>query len=273
MNISTNFITADFLFILGSGVLVAAAGSLLGIFLVSRKMALVSDALSHVALPGVGLAFILNFDIFWGVLLALIPVLLVLNLIEQKVRIDFSTLVGIIFAFSLAVGVFLLPGEELLEGLFGDIGKIMKKDFLITMVTVSFVAIFIIKYYRELLLISFSEEWARIKKTKVTFINALFYVSLALIIALGIKIIGALLISSLLIIPASSAINLARNSKEMIILSLLFGVLGMTAGLLFAESVAEITSFAGPVVIIAQTAIFAFTFAVKKIRSKKSSAK
>lgn len=266
MNTATNILNNDLLVILISGALIAAASSLLGIFLISRRMALVSDALSHVALPGVGLAYILQFDIFFGVLIALIPVLLFLNFLEQKVRVDFSTLIGIIFAFSLAVGVFLLPGEELLEGLFGDISTVSKKDLLMAVVLAAFIILFIIKYYRDLILISFSEEWAKIKNININFINILFYLALAFTIALGIKLIGALLVSSLLIIPASSAINLAKNSKEMIIFSVILSALGMTAGLYFSYNIASITSFAGPVIIVAETIIFAITFGLKKFR-------
>lgn len=266
MNIITNILSSDLWVILLSGILIAAASSLLGIFLISRRMALVSDALSHVALPGVGIAYLLQFDIFFGVLIALIPVLLFLNFLEQKVRVDFSTLIGIIFAFSLAIGVFLLPGEELLEGLFGDISTVSKKDLLMAGVLAALIIFFVIKYYRDLILISFSEEWARIKNINVNFINILFYLALAFVIALGIKIIGALLVSSLLIIPASSAINLAKNSKEMIILSVILGTLGMTAGLYFSYSIASITSFAGPVIIVGETIIFAITFGLKKFR-------
>lgn len=266
MNTIINFLNSGFGIILLSGILIAAASSLLGIFLISRRMALVSDALSHVALPGIGLAYLLHFNIFWGVLIALIPALLFLNFLEQKVRIDFSTLVGIVFAFSLAIGVFILPGENLLEGLFGNINAISKNDFLMTGFIALLIIIFIIKYYHNLLLISFSEEWARIKNINVNFINMLFYLALALIIALGIKIIGALLVSSLLIIPASSAINLAKNSKEMIIFSVILGVLGMTTGLYFAYTIANITSFAGPIIIITETIVFALTFIFKKFR-------
>lgn len=266
MNIITNILNNDLLIILLSGILIAVASSLLGIFLISRRMALVSDALSHVALPGVGLAYLLHFDIFWGVLIALIPALIFLNFLEQKARIDFSTLIGIVFAFSLAIGTFILPSEELLEGLFGDISAVSKNDFLTAGVLALLVIFFVIKYYRDLLLISFSEEWAKIKNINVNFINIIFYLTLALIIALGIKMIGALLVSSLLIIPASSAINLAKNSKEMLIFSVILGTLGMATGLYFAYSIANITSFAGPIIIIAETIIFALTFALKRFR-------
>lgn len=266
MNIITNILNNDLWIILLSGILIAVASSLLGIFLISRRMALVSDALSHVALPGVGIAYLLHFDIFWGVLIALIPVLLFLNFLEQKVRVDFSTLIGIIFAFSLAIGVFLLPGEELLEGLFGNISTVSKKDLLMASAIALLIIFFIIKYYRDLLLISFSEEWAKIKNVNINFINILFYLSLAFTIALGIKIIGALLVSSLLIIPASSAINLAKNSKEMIIFSVILGSLGMAVGLYFSYSIVSITSFAGPIIIIAETIIFAATFVLKRFR-------
>lgn len=266
MNILTNILNSDFQIILLSGILISVVSSLLGIFLISRRMALVSDALSHVALPGVGLAYLLHFDIFWGVLIALIPVLLFLNFLEQKARVDFSTLIGIIFAFSLAAGVFILPGEELLEGLFGDISTISKKDLLMSGALSLLIIFFVIRYYRDLLLISFSEEWAKIKNININFINILFYLALAFTIALGIKLIGALLVSSLLIIPASSAINLAKNSKEMIIFSVFLGVLGMAAGLYISHSIASITSFAGPVVIVAETIIFGVTFGLKKMR-------
>lgn len=265
MNMSIKIFTNPDFVIFGGGILLAVTASFLGVFLVSRKMALISDALSHVALPGIGLAYILNFDIFLGAILVLAPVLFLLILIERKTKLDFNSLIGIIFALSLAVGVFILPNEELLEGLFGNIGGLYGRDFILIALFSALILAFLIKYYRELMLISFSEEWAKIKKINIFYLNVMFFFATALVISLGIKLIGALLISSLLIIPASSALNLARNAKQMIFFSVICGAFGITFGLYFAKT-ANITSFTGPVIIISETIIFALTFVLKKFR-------
>lgn len=265
MNMSINsFNNPDFI-IFGSGAILAIVASFLGVFIVSRKIALISDALSHVALPGIGIAYLLNFDIFWGALLALIPVLLVLTLMQRKTRLDFNALVGIIFALSLATSVFILPGEELLEGLFGNISEMRSRDLFIIAASSAIILTFLIKYYRELMLISFSEEWARLKRINIFYLNIIFFFAVALVIALGIKLIGALLISSLLIIPASSALNLARNARQLVFLSIIIGALGVSSGLYFAKA-ADITSFTGPVIIIFETIFFALSLILKNAR-------
>ncbi|OHA13771.1 MAG: hypothetical protein A2909_02000 [Candidatus Tagabacteria bacterium RIFCSPLOWO2_01_FULL_39_11] len=255
------FFESNFL-IYASGALIALAGSFLGVFVISRKMALVSDALSHVALPGVGIALLLGIDIFWGALAFLMTSLFLVNKIKSKTRLSEETLVGIIFTFSIAIGVLLLPGEELLESLFGDIDALGQNDFWIILAGAILIIIFSFKFFREFSLVSFSEDWARIQKINVPFMNFLFFSLLALSVAIGIKLIGALLMSSLLIIPAAASLNISRNFFQTTIISVIFGVVGMIAGLYFTSIFPAIPS--GPAVVLVEILFFGLSFLFKK---------
>jgi zinc transport system permease protein len=245
-----------------SGILIALAGSFLGVFVISRRMALVSDALSHVALPGVGAAFILGIDIFWGALVFLMAALFLVSRIKNRTRLSEETLVGIIFTFSIAIGVLLLPGKELLESLFGNIESLAMQDFWIILAGAFLIITVSLKFFREFSLVSFSEEWARIQKINVSFINFLFFSLLAVAVAIGIKLIGTLLMSSLLIIPAAASLNISRNFFQMAVASVIFGITGMVAGLYFASVFPVFPS--GPAVVLAEVALFGISFLFKK---------
>src|SRR3990167_10554149 len=107
--------------ILIAGAFIAAAGGLLGSFALLRRMALVGDALSHVALPGLALGLLFHFNVFFGALAFLLFGTTVIWAIEHRTRIPVDTLVGVLFVVALALGSLLSPKEELLETLFGNI--------------------------------------------------------------------------------------------------------------------------------------------------------
>src|SRR3989344_6063257 len=102
-------------------IFVAANASLLGTFAILKRMALVGDALTHVALPGMALGLLFNFNPFWGALLFLLVATFGIWLLEHYSQLSVETLVGIFFSASLAVGVLLTPDAELVDALFGKI--------------------------------------------------------------------------------------------------------------------------------------------------------
>ncbi|MFA5987575.1 MAG: metal ABC transporter permease, partial [Candidatus Paceibacterota bacterium] len=121
-------------FIAITAAFVGAAAGYLGSFMVLRKMALVGDAMSHVALPGLAVALVLGYNPFWGALLALIMATFVIWILEDKTSISTEALVGILFTTSLAVGILIVPDHELLEALFGDISKVGVYESVVAMV-------------------------------------------------------------------------------------------------------------------------------------------
>ena len=110
------------------GAMIAAASGVLGSFALLRRMALVGDALSHVAFPGIALGLMFNFNPFLGALAFLILGISIIWLIEHKTKLPVDTLVGIMFSLALALGAMLVPEEIIEEVLFGNIMAVSGLD-------------------------------------------------------------------------------------------------------------------------------------------------
>src|SRR3989344_8301409 len=108
---------------LAVGILISLGAGYVGSFMVLRRMSLVGDALSHVALPGIAVSILLNINPFFGAFAALFLAIVLIWFLEKRTELPSETLVGIMFTLSLALGLLLTPEPELLEALFGDITK------------------------------------------------------------------------------------------------------------------------------------------------------
>jgi ABC-type Mn2+/Zn2+ transport system permease subunit len=227
-------LTTNFWLVLVAGSLVAAAGGLLGSFALLRRMALVGDALSHVALPGIALGLIFNFNPFFGSLVFLILGTLLIWLIEHKTKLPVDTLVGVFFALALAIGALLVPETEILEALFGDISKINFIDFWVVAIASAAIIGLILFLSRRLMLTMISRDLALSAGLKPHALEFLFLMIFALTVAIGVKFVGALLMGSLVVIPAATARNLAGSMKSYMSLSVFLGVIGAVIGILIS---------------------------------------
>src|SRR3989344_4989268 len=136
-----NFNSINFLQLI-SALFLGLASGYLGSFMVLRRMALVGDALSHVALPGVALGLIFSFNPLFGAFATLFAGIVGIWLIENKTELSTESLVGLFFTVALAVGILLTPEPELLEALFGDISKISQFDVILVTIF-SFIVVFV----------------------------------------------------------------------------------------------------------------------------------
>ena len=165
------------------------------------------------------------------------------------------------FTLSLTLGLLLTPEPELLEALFGDITQIQYLDFIITLVSV--IAIFIVmkKISEKLMLGIVSKEMAQANKIPINKINFVFLFLVAVIVALGLKVVGTLLMGALVIIPAATAKNTSVNLSQYTKLSMVFGVLSAFLGLLAATYIG-ITP--GPTIVLTAGIIFMVTLFFKR---------
>lgn len=218
--------------VLLAGGFVAAAGGLLGSFALLRRMALVGDVLSHVALPGIALGLLFNFNVFLGSLAFLLVGIFLIWMVEHKTRLPVDTVVGVFFALALAVGALLTPEQDILEALFGDITKLGRFDFWWVML-LSLLIIFLLLYFsKRFILTLISTDLSRSAGFQPHRLELLFLLIFALAVAVGIKFVGALLMGSLIIIPAAASRNLSRSMSSYLLLSALLGVLGAVLGIL-----------------------------------------
>jgi len=235
------------------GISVGVAAGYLGSLMVLEKMALVGDALSHVALPGLALGILYGFNPFFGAFTFLFASAVIIWQLSRITKLSFETLVGAVFTLALAVGILIIPEPELLEALFGDITTVGLIDTIIAVV-VSTVAIFLTKtIYKGIVLGMISEELAISKGIKVARINLLYLLLVSLAVAIGIKITGTLLVGFLVITPAAAAKTVSSNLSRYSMLSSIFGGVSASSGVLLSS---YLNLNSGPLVVLVGIAIF-----------------
>ncbi len=172
------------------GVSVGVSAGYLGSLMVLKKMALVGDALSHVALPGLALGILYNFPPFLGAFAFLFASAVIIWHLGRVTKLPFETIVGAMFTLALAIGIMIIPGADLLEALFGDITTVTILDTVAALV-VSAIAVLLTKIiYKKLVLGMISEELAISKGIDVSRTNFVYLLLTSLIVAVGIKITG-----------------------------------------------------------------------------------
>jgi len=244
-----------------TGSLIGLGAGYVGSFMVLRRMSLVGDALSHVALPGIALSLLLNINPFFGAFTALFVAIVGIWFLEKKTELPSETLVGIFFTLSLAIGLLLTPEPELLEALFGDITKITTLDLIITVVLVGIIIFVIRKISNGLMLGIISKELAMALKIPIHKINFIFLLLVVFVVALGLKVAGTLLMGSLVIIPAAAAKNIAVNLSSYSWWSILFGALSAIVGIILAQ---YFGIEPGPTIVLTAGVIFLATLFFKQ---------
>jgi len=243
-----------------TGIFVGFSAGYLGSLMVLEKMSLVGDALSHVALPGLALGFLFNFPPFLGAFAFLFVSAVIIWHLGRVTKLSFETIVGAMFTFALAIGIFIIPNVDLLEALFGDITTVTILDAAIAVI-VSVVAVYLTKIiYKKLVLSMISEELATSKGINVGRINLLYLVLVSLVVAVGIKIVGTLLVGFLVVVPAAAAKNVSADLFKYEVLSAFFGVISSCSGILFSSYLNLPT---GPLVVFSGFIVFLATVLVK----------
>ncbi len=243
-----------------TGSIIGLGAGYIGSFMVLRRMALVGDALSHVALPGIALALLWHINPFIGAFTLLLLAILGIWRLELKTNLPSETLVGIFFTLSLAIGLLITPEPELLEALFGDLSKVTLVDFGYALVLVPFLLAEMRHISRDIMLGIISPEMAQTMGVKIDRTQLKFLLMVAVIVALGLKVVGTLLMGSLVIIPAAAARNISTNLSRYTTLSAIFGALSAGIGVLAALTFGIAP---GPAVVLTSGLIFVSTLVFK----------
>jgi zinc transport system permease protein len=202
----------------------AVAAGVVGCFAVMRRMTLAADAMSHVALPGIGLALVLHLNpVIGGVAMLLVGAVLIWGL-ERRTGISTETVVGVVFSAALAVGSMLASGEELIDALLGKPGVIHPAELAFGLLAPLGVVLFLARARNRLLIALVSPDLARTVNIHVERLNLGFLLAFALTVALGLRYLGVLLMGSLIIIPAATAKHLARNIRAMFLVAVAVSV-------------------------------------------------
>jgi zinc transport system permease protein len=243
---------------------VGVATGYLGSLMVLEKMALVGDALSHVALPGLAIGITFHFNPFLGAFAFLFASAVIIWQIQRTTKISFEALVGAMFTLALAIGILIYGThlEDLEAALFGDISQVTLFSATIAAV-VCVGAIVVTKLiYDKLVLAMISEDLAISKGIKVARINLLYLFLVSVVVAIGIQIVGTLLVGFLVIVPAIAAKNLSSHMRRYSWLSAIFGAVAGFSGVLTWSVFNFGINFPGPFVVFSGIIIFAATIVI-----------
>jgi ABC-type Mn2+/Zn2+ transport system permease subunit len=244
------------------GISVGLAAGYLGSIMVLEKMALVGDALSHVALPGLALGILFNFNpLVGGFVFLFVSAVLIWHL-GRVTKLSFETLVGATFTLALAIGILLFGDnlDALEEALFGDITKVGITEAVVA-VAISVAVISLTRLiYRKIVLGLISEELAISKGISIARNNLLYLLLVSLTVAMGIQITGTLLVGFLVVTPAAAAKIISANLSKYLLLSSIFGAISAISGILLSS---YFNILPGPLVVISGITIFVVIMVIR----------
>lgn len=246
------------------GLGVALVAGPLGCFIVWRRMAYFGDSVAHSAVLGVALGIALGIDLGVGILIVCVLFALMLALLQHQHRLATDTLLGILSHTALAIGMVAVGlmnwlRVDLLGYLFGDVLAVTGAD-IVRIWGGGAVALAVLGFiWRPLLSMTVHEEMARAEGVPVAAIRVVFMLLIALVIAVAMKIVGILLITSLLIVPAAAARRFARTPEAMAVGAALIGALSVIGGL--ASSLTWDTP-PGPSVVVVASTLFVLSLAL-----------
>lgn len=238
---------------------VGVASGAIGAYIILRRMALVGDALSHVALPGIALALFYTLDPFWGVLFFLLAAALLIWWLEGKTKLPIEAIVGLLFTTSLAVGVLLIPDVELIGSLFGAFPKLPAAELAFILIAASAITFLTFLFSKKFLFSIALPELFQLQDSQ-RHTQLILLVIFSFVVALGIKLVGTLLMGALTIIPAAIAKNTARTMAGFVVVSAILG------GVISLGGVAVAFRFGflpGPTIILIGVALFLFSLLKK----------
>ena len=240
------------------GIGVALLAGPLGCFVVWRRMAYLGDSLAHGALLGVALGLVLSVDLTIGIIASSVALVALFLLLQRQRRLAGDTLLVILAHGALSLGlvaVSFVEGQrlDLMTYLFGDILSIGRVDLAWIYGGGALILIVTAWLWRPLLALTVHEELARAEGVRAALVSITFMLLIAITVALAMKIVGILLIASLLIIPAAAARRIAHTPEQMAVLASLAGVMAVVGGL-FGSLKWDTPS--GPSIVVAAIVVF-----------------
>jgi zinc transport system permease protein len=247
-----------------AGLAIASVAGPVGCFIVWRRMAYFGETLAHSGLLGVGLGLMLGFSLTLGAAASAVAVALLLVALRRQRQLASDTLLGILSHVSLALGLVvigLVAGASAgrMELLFGDILTVTWSDVAVIWTGAAGVLAVLGWLWRDLIAFSVHEDLARAEGVNVQRVEWGFVLMIALMTAISMKIVGLLLITALLVVPAAAARRLAATPEAMAMIAAAIAMVSLAAGLMLSAVAGTI---AGPSVVIVAGLLFALTLAL-----------
>lgn len=248
-----------------TGIAVAIICSAVGLFLVLRRHSLFGDALAHLAFGGIAVGLFTNIYPIWTAVIVSVLAALGMTKLRQSTNIPPDATVAVLLSSGLALGIVLVSlsggfNVDLFSFLFGSILLVSQEElFMILALSAAIMAV-LLALYKKFMYITFDEEQAKVSGLQVSKLNYLFIVLASVAVIASIRLVGILLISSLIVIPNITAIMLGKGFRKTAAISGAIAVVGVVAGILLSY-VANIAT--GGTIVLVLVVIFLATLAVK----------
>jgi len=257
-------------------VLVGLICSLVGVFVILRGLSFMGVGIANAAFAGVALGFILNLNPIVSALIISLGSALLMGHISKRAELKLDTAIGILFAFTMAIGFFLMgllpeQAEELRHYLFGTLILSFSFEIKLLIITTVMVIIAILLFFKEFYFITYNQNLAEASGLPATFIFYFLLCLIAVVIVSSLKAVGELLVVAMIIIPAASACQLTYNIRQTLILSAIFGVTSSFSGIwlsYYLNMQKGLTVPTGAIMVIIATIIFLLTVSLSPKRGK-----
>jgi zinc transport system permease protein len=236
-----------------SGVFIGGAAGYLGSLMLSRRMALVAGPLGHLTLPGIALALLYGFDVSLGAFPFVILGVVLIWMFEMKTKLPMEALTALVFASGVAIAFLFLPVAQAEAALVGDISQAGARDTLVTVVLCSALVLTVNRIYPKVVLINVSEDLATSEGIDVRRYNLVYLFLIAVVVALGVKMVGGLLTAALVAIPPSVARNVGKSLGQYAWGAAAVGMASALLGIVLSRLTG---GPAGPLIILTSAGIF-----------------
>lgn len=253
-----------------AGIAVALISGLVGCFVVWRRMSYYGESIAHSSLLGVGLGILMGIGINLGVIFTCLLFGILFLWLQQSKVLSSDTLLGVLAHLALSVGVIVISMNrvkiDIHSFLFGDILTVTQNDLWGMYLAVLVVVIIICLNWSSLLLVTIDEDLAKAEGVNPLFINLLLTSILTIVVAVSIQIIGLLLITSMLIIPAAASRRLVNSPETMAVVATVIGVLSVIIGIFLSI---EIDAPSGPSIVVVSAVLFFLSPVLAMLLNKK----
>lgn len=243
---------------LAAALIVGIVCPIIGSYVVLRGMAFLGDALAHIILPGVVIAFLLGWPLAVGALVAGVLAALLIGAVNRRADLREDAAIGVVFAGAFALGVALISIQrsyavDLAHILFGNLLGVSTADLWLMVILGGLVLLVVFMLYKEFLVLSFDPILATTLRLPVVFLQNLILVLLSIVIVVSLQAVGVALVLAMLVTPASTAYLLSRRLPIMMSVAAAIGAISSLIGL-YLSFYADLPS--GPVIVLVQTFFF-----------------
>ncbi|MDI6681858.1 metal ABC transporter permease [Leuconostoc suionicum] len=244
-----------------TSILVGIVSGIIGSFIILRGMSLMGDAISHAVLPGVAVAYMLGINLLLGASAFGILAALLIGVVTMKSKLKNDAAIGIVFSAFFALGFILISLAEsatnLHHILFGNVLAVSDSDLITTAIVLSIVLLFVVTFYKELLVTSFDSTFAKAYGLKTQIMHYALMLVLTLVTVTALQTVGIILIVAMLITPAATAYLLTNRMSHMMIVAAIFSVISSIVGLYLSFT---FNWASGPAIVLTAAIFFSFVF-------------